>query len=47
MTKKKLIDIIQSILNTDIDLRFLLQLQESELAIVAACIRDRISHIDD
>ncbi len=47
MTKEKLIEIIQSILNTDIDLSFLLQLKESELEIVAACIRDRVNHIDD
>jgi hypothetical protein len=42
MSKEQLLEIIQSIPNTDIDLSFLMQLEESELEILVACIRDRI-----
>jgi len=42
MTKEKLIEILQNILNTDIDLSFLLELKRSELEMLVACIRDRI-----
>jgi hypothetical protein len=42
MTKDKLIEIIQGILNTDIDLSFLLQLKERELETLIACIRERV-----
>jgi hypothetical protein len=45
MSKEQLLEIIQSILNTDIDLSFLLQLEESELEILVACIRDRIDQL--
>ena len=42
MTKEKLIEIIQGILETDVDLRFLLQLKERELETLIACIRERV-----
>ncbi len=42
MTKDKLIEIIQGILETDVDLRFLLQLKERELETLVACIRERV-----
>jgi len=42
MTKDKLIEIIKGILKTDIDLKFLLLLNESELETLTACIRGRI-----
>ena len=42
MTKEKLIEIVQGILNTDVDLSFLLQLKKSELETLVACIRDRV-----
>ena len=42
MTKEKLIEILQNILNTDIDLSFLLELKKGELEMLVACIRDRI-----
>ena len=45
MTKEKLVEIIQGILNTDIDLSFLLQLKKSELEILVACIRDRVDQV--
>ena len=42
LTKEKLIEILQNILNTDIDLSFLLELKKSELEMLVACIRGRI-----
>jgi len=45
MSKEQLLEIIQSIPNTDIDLSFLVQLEESELEILVACIRDRINQL--
>jgi hypothetical protein len=45
MDKKRLIEIIQRILNTDADLSFLLQLEEHELEVLAASIRERIDRI--
>jgi hypothetical protein len=42
MTKEKLIEIMQGILQTDVDLRFLLQLKENELETLIACIRERV-----
>lgn len=45
MTKKKLMEIIKDILKTDIDLRFLLQLTETELETLVACIRDRVEQV--
>jgi hypothetical protein len=42
MTKEKLVEIIQSILNTDIDLNFLQQLKKRELETLVACIRNRV-----
>jgi hypothetical protein len=42
MTKDKLLEIIKGILKTDVDLRFLLQLNESELEKLTACIRERV-----
>jgi len=45
MSKEQLREIIQSIPNTDIDLSFLVQLEESELEILVACIRDRIDQL--
>jgi len=42
MAKEELIEIIQGIPNTDIDLSFLLQLEKSELEKLLATIRDRV-----
>jgi len=42
MTKKKLIKIIRGILKTDVDLSFLLQLKETDLEDLTACIRERV-----
>jgi hypothetical protein len=39
MSKEKLIDIIQGLLKTDVDLSFLLQLKKGELETLVACIR--------
>ncbi len=42
MTKDKLVEKIREILNTDIDLNFLLILEEEDLERLVACIRDRV-----
>ena len=42
MTKDKLIEIIQTLLDTDIDLSFLLKLDQNELEVLAASIRGRV-----
>ena len=47
MTKEKLIEIVQGILNTDVDLNFLLQLKKSELETLVACIRNRVEEVGE
>lgn len=47
MTKEKLIEIMQGILKTDVDLSFLLQLKERELETLIACIRERVDQARD
>ena len=47
MTKEKLIEIVQGILNTDVDLSFLLQLKKSELETLVACIRNRVERVGE
>jgi hypothetical protein len=42
MTKEKRIETIQRVLNTDIDLTFLLQLKQTELETLLACIRNEV-----
>ena len=42
MKKEKLIEIMQGILKTDVDLSFLLQLKERELETLVECIRERV-----
>ena len=42
MTKEKLIETIQRLLKTDIDLGFLLQLKKTELETLLACIRHEV-----
>ena len=45
MTKEKLINIIMGLLDTDLDLGFLLQLKKDDLETLVACIRDRVGQI--
>jgi hypothetical protein len=45
MTKEKLIEIIRTLLKTDADLRFLLQLKEKEIETLVACIRRRTDQV--
>ena len=45
MTKEKLVDKIEELLKTDIDLNFLLELKKEELERLVACIRDRLDRI--
>jgi hypothetical protein len=42
MTKEELIQTIQRVLETDIDLSFLLQLKRTELETLLACIRNAV-----
>lgn len=42
ITKEKLIEIVKSLLGTDGDLGFLIQLKKTELETLAASIRDRV-----
>ena len=44
MTKEKLIEKIKEILKTDSDLSFLLQLEQSDVETLIACIRDRVDN---
>ena len=42
MTKEKMLEIIQKLLETDIDLDFLLRLNDEDLRTLVACIRERV-----
>jgi len=42
MTKERLVEKIKELLKTDIDLNFLLILEDEELERLVACIRDRV-----
>ncbi len=42
MTKEQLINIIVGLLDTDLDLNFLVQLKKDDLETLVACIRDRV-----
>lgn len=44
VSKEKLIRILQSILQTDIDLSFLLSLEKTEIETLVACVRNRVDH---
>jgi len=46
MTKEKLVAKIQTLLETDADLSFLVELKEAELERLAACIRDRLGDLE-
>ena len=45
MTKEKIVEKITNILNTDLDLNFLMVLKEKDLETLIACIRDRVDQI--
>jgi hypothetical protein len=45
MTKEKLVEKIRELLKMDIDLDFLLILEEEELERLVACIRDRVDQV--
>ncbi len=44
-SEEDLVGLIEKVLQTDVDLDFLLDLRTRELKILAACIRDRISQV--
>lgn len=43
--KEKLIRILQGVLETDIDLSFLLTLKKSEIETLVACVRNKVDNI--
>ena len=45
MTKEEIIGKIMEILKTDHDLSFLLQLKQTEIETLIACIRDRVDNM--
>jgi hypothetical protein len=45
MTKEQLINIIMGLLDTDLDLNFLIQLRKDDLETLVACIRDRVDQM--
>ena len=45
VTKDRLIEILQSLLSTDIEFPFLLQLRKRDIETLVACIRERIDNI--
>jgi hypothetical protein len=45
MTKEKLIETIQRIMQTDADFNFLLKLEEYELKRLVACIRESVEQV--
>ena len=47
MKKEKLIEIIQTLLDTDIDLSFLQKLDQNELEVLVASIRGRVDQNRD
>jgi hypothetical protein len=46
MTKEQLINIIVGLLDTDLDLNFLVQLRKYDLETLVACIRDRVDKVE-
>lgn len=47
LTKDRLIEIIEGLVRTDVDLSFLLKLEKRELETLAACIRERIDRPEE
>ena len=44
MNKEKLVEKIKELLKTDMNLRFLLELNKEEIETLVACIRDRVDN---
>jgi len=45
MTKEQLINIIMGLLDTDLDLNFLIQLRKDDLETLVVCIRVRVDQM--
>ena len=45
MEKEKLIEILKGILGEDVDLSFLLQLENNQLETLVACIREKVDKV--
>jgi len=46
-SNEDLVDLIKKVLETDINLDFLLELRTGELEILAACIRNRMDQVEN
>ncbi len=44
VSKEKLVEILQSVLETDMDLGFLMALKKTEIETLVACVRNRVDH---
>ena len=42
MTKQKLLEILQKLLEVDTDMSFLMQLKDDDLQTLVACVRSRV-----
>lgn len=47
MTKDKLVEKIEKLLKTDINLKFLMELKKEEIETLVACIRDRVDQVGE
>jgi hypothetical protein len=47
MTKEKLVEKIEKLLKTDINLKFLMELKKEEIETLVACIRDRVDQVGE
>lgn len=47
MTKEKLVEKIEELLKTDINLKFLMELKKEEIETLVACIRDRVDQVGE
>jgi len=45
MSKDKMVEKIKELLNTDLNLDFLLELKKEEIERLIACIRDRVGQV--
>ena len=47
MTKDKLVEKIEKLLKTDINLKFLMELKKEEIETLIACIRGRVDQVGE
>ena len=47
MNKEQLVEKIKELLNTDIDIKFLLELKKEDVETLIACIRDKVGNVGE